>query len=107
MISLANAITNTIPITLFNRGLAGKIFTDIKKTGPKIVIKNNVPEAIILSPEEYLREQQELEDLKLLLTATERYENTNSKDYISIEEIDKEFGFSADDLTDADEVEIE
>ena len=30
MNSLVNAIKNTVPITQFNRGLAGKIFEDVK-----------------------------------------------------------------------------
>ena len=40
MLSLANTITRTIPISQFNRGLAGQIFNDVKKNGAKIVIKN-------------------------------------------------------------------
>ena len=31
MASVVSAITNTIPITQFNRGLAGKIFEDVKR----------------------------------------------------------------------------
>lgn len=31
MTSVLSAIKNTIPITLFNRGLAGKIFEEVKK----------------------------------------------------------------------------
>ena len=31
MASVVSAITNTIPITQFNRGLAGKIFDDVKR----------------------------------------------------------------------------
>ena len=40
MNSLVNAIKNTVPITQFNRGLAGKIFEDVKKQGAKVVMKN-------------------------------------------------------------------
>ena len=31
MASVASAITNTVPISQFNRGLAGKIFDEVKK----------------------------------------------------------------------------
>ena len=33
--SVVSAIRNTVPISQFNRGLAGKIFADVKTTGPK------------------------------------------------------------------------
>ena len=52
MNSLVNAIKNTVPITQFNRGLAGKIFEDVKKQGAKVVMKNNTPECVLTSPEE-------------------------------------------------------
>ena len=31
MASVMSAITNTVPITQFNRGLAGKIFDEVKQ----------------------------------------------------------------------------
>ena len=54
MASVVSAITNTIPITQFNRGLAGKIFDDVKRNGAKVVMKNNTAECVLLSPEEYV-----------------------------------------------------
>jgi len=65
MNDIMGALTRTISISQFSRGLAGKIFEDIRKNGPKVVIKNNMPEAVILSPEVYLKEQEELENLRL------------------------------------------
>ena len=50
-----SAIENTIPISLFNRGLAGKIFDEVKRYGAKVVMKNNTPECVLLSPEEYIQ----------------------------------------------------
>ena len=35
MLNIASAIRDTIPISLFNKGLAGKIFEDVKKSGAK------------------------------------------------------------------------
>ena len=40
---------------MFNRGMAGKIFDDVKKDGAKVVMKNNKAECVLLSPEEYIR----------------------------------------------------
>ena len=61
MASVVSAITNTIPITQFNRGLAGKIFDDVKRNGAKVVMKNNTAECVLLSPEEYVRLMDEVE----------------------------------------------
>ena len=52
MESIVNAITKTIPISMFNRGLAGKIFSDVKTNGPKVVMKNNAAEVVLISPAE-------------------------------------------------------
>lgn len=107
MPALVDAITRTIPISQFNRGLAGQIFNDVKKNGPKIVVKNNIPEAVILSTSDYLKKEQELEDLRLLLLAKERFENADPANYVSSADFDKMFGFTESDLEDADEVDIE
>ena len=50
MTSVMSAIKNTVPITQFNRGLAGKIFEEVKQTGAKVVMKNNMAECVLLSP---------------------------------------------------------
>ena len=72
MPSVVSAILNTIPISQFNRGLAGKIFDEVKTTGAKVVIKNNVAECVLLSPDEYVRLMDEVNDARLLAVATER-----------------------------------
>ena len=72
MNSVVSAIRNTVPITQFNRGLAGQIFEDVKSTGAKVVMKNNVAECVLLSPDEYVQIMDELEDARLLVrTETE------------------------------------
>ena len=55
MASVMSAITNTVPITQFNRGLAGKIFDEVKQCGAKVVMKNNTAECVLISPDEYVR----------------------------------------------------
>ena len=49
------AIQNTISITQFNRGLAGKIFQEVKQSGAKVVMKNNIPECVLISPDKYIK----------------------------------------------------
>ncbi len=72
MVSVVSAIRNTVSISLFNRGLAGKIFSDVKRTGAKVVMKNNLPEVVLLPPDEYIRLMDEVNDARLLTIATER-----------------------------------
>lgn len=106
MLNLRSAIENTVPITLFNRGQAGKIFEDVKRDGAKVVIKNNVAECVLLSPEEYIRLMDEIEDARLLTIANERMARYDPSKTIPAEEVYKEFGITEEDLEDVD-VEIE
>ena len=64
--NIANLLKSTVSISLFNKGLAGKIFDDVKKNGTKIVIKNNVPECILISPEDYLNLIEKIEELNFM-----------------------------------------
>ena len=100
------AITRTVPISLFNRGLAGKIFDEVKKQGAKVVMKNNTAEVVLISPDEYKSMCNEMEDLKLALMAKDRLEQTNHEMIRQID-VDKHFGFTDDDLDGFDEVEFE
>ena len=107
MANVSSAIRNTIPISRFNRGLAGKIFDEVRATGPKVVMRNNQPECVLLSPEEYLRMVDELEDAKLLALAEERLANYDPEKLISEEEVWKELGLTEEDAAAVGEVEFE
>ena len=101
------AIQNTISITQFNRGLAGKIFQEVKQSGAKVVMKNNIPECVLISPDEYVRLMDEVNDARLLALAVERMENFNPNNTISEKQVMEEFGVSEEDLSDFAEVEFE
>lgn len=107
MANMSNAIKNTVSISLFNKGQAGKIFEEVKKTGTKVVMKNNNPECVLLAIEEYLEFMEEVENARLLAKALERLEESKLEDAISQEEILKQFNISQEDLKDFDKVEIE
>ena len=107
MRSVVSAIQDTIPFSMFNQGLAGKIFSNVKATGAKVVMKNNRPEVVIVPPEEYVREKEELENLRLLLLAAERMEHYNADTLVAQEEVDRRFNFTEEELSDFEEVEIE
>ena len=107
MRDMTNAITNTVSISVFNRGMAGQVFEDVKRSGAKVVLKNNAPECVLLSPDEYIQLMEEVNDARLLAVASERMKEYDSSAALSEEEVFSELGISADDLSDFDKVEIE
>jgi len=107
MMNIASAIRDTIPISLFNRGFAGKIFEDVKQSGAKVVMKNNAAECVLLSPEEYLRLIDEVNDARLLSIATDRMANFNPASTIPADDLYRDLGISREDMDAIGEVEIE
>lgn len=107
MASVMSAITNTVPISQFNRGLAGKIFSEVKQCGAKVVMKNNTAECILLSPDEYMRIMEDLNDARLLAAAAERMAHFDPNTLVSEEEMMHRLGITEEELADFDEAEIE
>lgn len=107
MSNVLSAINHTVSISLFNRGLAGKIFGDVKKTGAKVVMKNNTAECVLLSPDEYVRLMDEVNDAHLLSMAVRRLDHIDPASLISSDKVYEELGIFPDELVDADEVELE
>ena len=100
-------LENTVPISMFNKGMAGKIFESVKQSGTKVVMKNNIAECVLLSPEEYIAIIDELEDMYLMAEARSRMENFNVDKLISREEFDRRFGITEEDIKDFEGVDFE
>lgn len=96
----------TVPLTAFNRGKASKIFSDVKKCGMTVVMKNNEPECVLLSPDDYNALIERLCDAELLRTAEERLKDYNPANTVSFEEVAKKNGIDLDTLPKED-VELE
>ena len=107
MSNVMSAIRDTVPIGQFNRGLAGKVFEDVKRTGPKVVIKNNMPECVLISPEEYAQMVDEIIDARLLAIASVRMDTYDPNHLISEEEMDRRLHITEEELNGAAEVEFE
>lgn len=105
--NIISVIENTIPISQFNRGLAGKIFQEVKQSGAKVVMKNNAPECVLLSPQEYVKLIEEINDARLLTVASERMKNYDPSENITSDEVQREFGITDEELADFEEVEFE
>ena len=100
----ANILDTIIPISRFNKGEANKIFSEVKSKGTRIVVKNNVPECVLMSPEEYQTIMDEYEDAVLLAEAIKR--DKEKVKPISQKKKKKKYGISEEELDDI-EVEIE
>lgn len=107
MIDVTSALRNTVPISMFNRGLAGKIFEDVKQNGSKVVMKNNAPECVLLSPKEYLRLVDEVNDTRLAMIAAERMQNFQPQNIVSAQTVFEKNGITEQELEGFDEVEFE
>lgn len=103
----ADFLQSLIPISQFNKGQAAKIFDRLRSEKELIVLKNNQPSAIILSPEEYTRLTEIEEDYFLLLEANKRMEENGDKKTISFDSVMSNLGISEDELLDTEDVDIE
>ena len=104
------AIKNTVPLSSFDHGLARQIFSDVKRSGSKVVMKNSTAEAVIISPEEYIATSDALTDYLLLTMATERMGKFNIDDpatYITAEEMDRRLAITQEERDSVGEVEFE
>ena len=102
----ADILDSLVPITQFNRGQASRIFDRLHIENQLIVLKNNQPAAIILSPSEFQRLSEIEEDYTLLLEATRRLKEDSSSTY-SREDVMSELDISEADLAAAGDVVIE
>ena len=102
----ADILDSLVPITQFNRGQASRIFDRLHNENQLIVVKNNQPAAIILSPSEFQRLSEIEEDYTLLLEATRRLKE-NSSSTSSREEVMSELNISEAELAAAGDVVIE
>jgi PHD/YefM family antitoxin component YafN of YafNO toxin-antitoxin module len=107
MNAIRGAIENTVSISLFNKGQAGKIFADVRHCGAKVVMKNNAPECVLLAPDEYIKLMDEVNDARLLTLAAQRMEHFDPSMGLTQADVDAALGFSPDDLAGAEEIEFE
>ena len=89
------------------KGMAGKIFSEVKSHGSKVVMKNNSAEVVLVSPDEYVETMDALNDYLLLTMAVKRMENYDPSNVITEEEMDRRLGITQEDLDSIGEVEFE
>lgn len=102
--SVAGMLKTMIPISRFNRGEANKIFDEVETTGTKIVVKNNKPACVLISPTQYESLMEMLSDFILKEEAEERMKHYDASENRTQEQMMQEFGISQSEL---DEVDVE
>ena len=103
-LSTMNVLNSIISINRFNNGGADDVFSEVKSGGIRIVVKNDEPECVLISPIDYKNLLEEYEDLLLAAEAQKRL-NDHSEP-ISHEDLMKKYGITNEDLDDV-EVELE
>ena len=105
-LSVMGLMKTIVPITRFNKGEANKIFDEVETSGTKIVMKNNKPACVLLSPAQYESLMEMLSDFLLYSEAEKRTASNKDEENISHEAMMKELGISQESLDEVD-VEIE
>ena len=105
-ISFGDLVNSLVPISRFNKGEANKIFEEVKRTGFKIVLKNNSPACVLLTPEAYAELLETLENYRLFIEAEKRMEKAKAEDFIPAGKAMQELGIKELDLEGTD-VEFE
>lgn len=104
--SLVGMMNSMVPITRFNKGEANRIFDEVESSGMKIVVKNNKPACVLLSPEQYENLMEMLSDAVMYAEAEKRMAQNNDSETISHKALLDELGISEADLAAVD-VDIE
>lgn len=98
MANAVNLMQSLVSISQFNRGQATKIFDRLHSERELIVLKNNQPSAIILSPAEYLRLTEIEEDYYLLLEANKRLNENEDKKTIPMSKVMENLGINEEEI---------
>jgi len=102
----SNVLDSLIPISRFNKGEANRIFDEVRSSGYKVVVKNNAPTCVLLTPELYKEMMSIIDDYYLLTLAEERLKNDNTAT-LTFEEVIAKDGLTLADIEAMEDVEIE
>lgn len=104
MKSVKTVLDNIVPISSFSQGKASQNF-DKAKQGPVVVLKNNTPEAVIVSVEEYKRLVEIEEDTMLLQEALQRL--NRGEEELSAEQVSAQLKVTRQEIDTAVELELD
>lgn len=102
----SSMLNSIVPISRFNKGEATKIFDEVNKSGFKIVVKNNKPTCVLITPETYQEMIEVIENYNLYVEAEKRMKSANGDDFISSDDVLQSLDIKKAELKDI-EVDIE
>lgn len=105
-LSVMGVMKAIVPITRFNKGEANRIFDEVESSGTKIVMKNNRPACVLMSPSQYESLMEMLSDYIMQEEAESRIAHYRPEESLSQEEMMRELDITEAEL-DGIEVEIE
>lgn len=103
----ADVLNSLVSVTQFNKGQASKIFDRLRTEHQLVVLKNNTPSAVILSPEEYKRLSEIEENYQLLLLAQKRIANGGLERTVTFDDAMTKLGISETEVSEAKDVDLE
>ena len=103
----AETLRSLVSISQFSKGQATQVFDRLKNEPQLVVLKNNVPAAILLSPDEFSRLAEIEENYRLLLLAQQRLNPGNLSNARSEADVMTRLGISEEAIENAEDVEIE
>ncbi len=103
----ADVIDNIVSVSDFSHGKASAIFSNVRDDAPVVVVKNNKPTAVLVSPSEYRRLSEAQEDLAELELALARMKSNGEKPGVSESEVMARLGISDADLDAISDDQIE
>ena len=103
----AEFLQSLVPVSQFNRGQAAKIFDRRRTEKEIIVLKNNQPSAVIISPKEYTRLREIEEEYYLLMEANKRLSAEKEGETLSMASVMEHLGITEDELEETEEIVIE
>lgn len=104
---LKSTLEHIISVSELGRGQASKIVQTVEESKePYIVMKNNKPQVMIISIDEYLELQDIKENFELLKLASKRVSESREDSYISFEDVMKDLDIeNLEDIEDSVEIE--
>ena len=90
------ALDNMVPVTFLNHGGASRTLNRVGDDNPVVVLKNNRPSAVIITPADYNRLTQAEEDFALYREAMERLRDDDGTRFTSEDVFGKDYKPMAD-----------
>lgn len=99
-------LENMVPTSSFSKGQSARCFEKVSDGLPIIVVKNNVPYRVVITPADFTRMAELEEDNELLAMALARLEANKDKRTIPAEEAYAELGIDPKEIEQMDDVEL-